>query len=117
MEKWSFAIDNEKLIQLVLEGKKVATTYLYDVKEIPTIEEESILCYNDKTKACIVKTKDYKVMKFKEMSQELCELEGEGDLSLSYWKKVHLDFFKSLDKRFNEESTIIFEIFELVQKL
>lgn len=56
-------------------------------------------------------------MKFSEMTEELSKLEGEGDLTLDYWRKVHMEYFTSFDKTFNEDSLIIFEIFELVEIL
>ena len=117
MEKWKFGIDNNKLIELVLSNKKTATSSLFiDDTNLPIIGEESIICYDDDTSACIVKTVDYRIMKFNEMTEEYVKLEGEGDLSLNHWKKVHYDFFKSIDSSFNEESKIIFEIFEVVDK-
>ena len=67
LRKWKFGIDNNKLINLVLSNKKQAT---------------SSLCYDDGFSACIVKTLDYRIMKFSEMTIELAKLEGEGDLSL-----------------------------------
>ena len=115
MKKWSFGIDNENLIDLVLTGKKKATTSLY-TGELPIIGEESIICFSDGSYACIVKTIDYKIMKFNEMTEENAKLEGEGNLTLDYWRKAHYDFFKSLDSSFSEESKIIFEIFEVTKK-
>ena len=115
MEKWKFGMDNNKLIDLVLSNKKTATSSLFiDETNLPVIGEESIICYDDDTFACIVKTVDYKIIKFNEMTEEYAKLEGEGDLSLEYWKKVHYDFFKSINPSFNEDSKIIFEIFEVV---
>lgn len=117
MEKWKFGIDNNKMITLVLSGKKRATSSLFiSDTNLPVIGEESIICYDDDTSACTVKTVDYKIMKFNEITEEHAELEGEGDLSLNYWKKVHYEFFKSIDSSFNEDSIIIFEIFEVVDK-
>ena len=113
MNKWSFGITNDELIKLVLEHKKNATSSLYEENNLPIIGEESIIQYDDKTDACIVKTIDYKIIKFKDMTEDLARLEGEGDLSLDYWKKVHYDFFKSIDSSFNEDTKIVFEIFEV----
>ena len=116
MKKWKFGIDNDKLIELVLSNKKRATSSLYiDDNKLPIIGEKSIICYDNDTFACIVKTIDYKIMKFSEMTEEFARLEGEGDLSLNYWKNVHYDFFKSIEPSFNDESKIIFEIFEIVK--
>lgn len=43
MEKWKFGIDNNNLVELVLEGKKVATSYLYNEKDLPKIGETKSL--------------------------------------------------------------------------
>lgn len=83
---------------------------------MPIIGEKSIICYDDDTTACIVKTVDYKIMKFNEMTEEYAKLEGEGDLSLDCWKKVHYSFFKSIDSSFSEESKIVLEIFEIADR-
>lgn len=117
LSTWRFGIDNDKLVDLVIKGKKTATTSIYELDEISNGEEESILTYENGNKACIVKTKQVLIMKFNEMTLELARLEGEGDLSLNYWRKVHFDYFKSIDKNFNNESKIIFEIFEVVKIL
>ena len=84
--------------------------------KLPVIGEESIICYDDETEACIIKTVDYTIVKFNEMTENYAKLEGEGDLSLNYWKNVHYDFFKSIDSTFNDESKILFEIFEVVKR-
>ena len=68
--------------------KKTATTSNYDKSDLPVIGEETIIQFNNENEACIVKTVSYKVMKFNEMTEELARLEGEGDLSLEYWRKV-----------------------------
>ena len=117
MNNWSFGIDNDDLIKLVLEGKKTATTSLYETEKLPTIGEESIIHFDNEKDACVVKTKSYKVMKFGEMTADLAKLEGEGDLSLDYWKNTHYDFFKSIDPTFNNDSKIIFEEFEVTKNL
>ena len=117
MKNWSFGMDNDNLVNLVLAGKKIATTCLYNEENIPTIGEESIIHFDNEKDACIVKTKEYHVMKFKDMTEDLAKLEGEGDLSLDYWRNVHTEFFKSFYKEFNDETEIIFEIFEVTRNL
>lgn len=116
MKKWKFAIDNDKLIELVLSGKKTATTSSFDEDDMPVIGEETIICFDNGKEACVVKTLDYKVMRFCEMTEDLAKLEGEGDLSLKYWKDVHYHFFKSNNYNFNDETLIVFEIFKVIKK-
>lgn len=115
MEKWSFGVDNEKLIDLVLSGKKTATSYLFDDKN-SKVGEKSVILHDNGEPACEVKTVSIKVLKFCEMTRENARLEGEGDLSLDFWKKVHFDFFKSFKPDFSENDEIVFEIFKLVKK-
>lgn len=117
MKNWSFGMDNDNLVNLVLSGKKVATTCLYKKQNIPTIGEESIIHFDNEKDACVVRTKQYCVLKFKDMTEDLARLEGEGDLSLEYWRRVHIEFFKSFYKEFNDETEIIFEIFEVTRNL
>lgn len=117
MESWSFGMDNDNLVNLVLSGKKVATTCLYKKQNIPTIGKESIIHFDNEKDACVVRTKQYCVLKFKDMTEDLARLEGEGDLSLEYWRRVHIEFFKSFYKEFNDETEIIFEIFEVTRNL
>ena len=116
MKKWSFAINNDELVKLVLSGKKTATTSDYDKNNLPAIGEETILCYSNGIEACIVKTIGYKIMKFSEMTDDFVRLEGEGDLSLKYWKDIHYNLFKSYDSKFNKDSLIVFEIFKVTKR-
>ena len=117
MKSWSFGVDNDKLIELVLMGKKTATTSNYDENELPIIGEESIIHFDNEKEACVVKTIDYKIMKFKDMTEDLASLEGEGDLSLDYWRNVHFDFFKSYNPDFNDDTLVVFEEFKVVRNL
>lgn len=115
LKTWKFGIDNDKLVELVLLGKKTATTSLYDKNDISDIDEESVLIFDNGTKACVTKTKKVIVTKFKNITEELSNLEGEG--TFDEWKKSHINFFKSIDPKFNDDSKVIFEIFEVTENL
>jgi len=115
MNKWSFGIDNDRLIKLVLEGKKRATTSNYDDNELPIIGQQSIIVFDSGKDACIVETQDYKILKFKEIDSSLSDLEGEGDYNT--WKENHIKFFKTYDNNFNDETIVVFETFKLVKDL
>ena len=117
MKSWYFSEDNDKLIKLVLDGKKKATSFLYNADELPAIGEESIIRFDNEKDACIVKVLDHKILKFNEMTEDLAKLEGEGDLSLKHWREVRFAFFKSLKPDFNDEDIIVFENFEVVKNL
>ena len=53
-----------------------------------------------------------------EVSKEHARKEGEGDLSLAYWRQVHKDFFsdelKVEQKDFSETMDVVCEEFKLI---
>lgn len=122
METWHFGSNNDNLIKLVLSGDKTATTSLYkeyiDEKEpLPKTGDMGILVFDNEKKACITKDTQIIVTEFKNITSDLACLEGEGDKSLEYYRKIHTDFFKKIDKNFNDNSLVVFEIFEVVEDL
>ena len=115
LKTWCFGIDNDYLVKLVLAGKKTATTSLYDLDDIPVVGEESILIFDNEKKACITRTKKVIVTEFKNINEELANFEGEG--TFEEWKNTHIEYFKSIDPTFNENTKVIFEIFEVIENL
>lgn len=114
LKTWHFGINNDKLVNLVLSDKKTAATSLYDEDDIPVIGEESILIFDNDKQACITKTKKVIITKFKNISEELSMFEGEG--TYEEWKKSHIEYFKTIDPNFNDDTKVIFEIFEVKEK-
>lgn len=125
---WSFC-DNEKsannLVELVEEGIKTATTSLYyfyelDGEILPKERGFSIVTDWKGIAQCIIQTKKVTVVPFKEVTEEFAKKEGEGDKSLKYWRRVHIDFFtkelKEVRIEFSEEMLVVCEEFEVVYK-
>jgi len=115
LKTWHFGIDNDKLVELVLSGKKIATTSIYNEKDVPIIGEESILIFDNEKKACITKTKQVIITEFKNIREDLALLEGEG--TFEDWVKNHLEFFRTIDPKFDENTKVLFEIFEVKENL
>lgn len=113
IEKWKFAVDNERLIDLVLSEKKKATCSIYD-GIYDEVGSKSIITYNNDKNACLVETCDNIICKFKDVTWDIAKLEGEAD-SLDEWKKIHYDFFMSIDSSFNENTVVLIEVFKLVK--
>lgn len=120
----SFFFGNSKkmandLLNLVLQGKKSATTsaYVEENLENPQIGDYSIITDFYSNPECIVKTTKVTKLKFKDMTYDMCRLEGENP-DLKGWQDEHIKFFKSLkeDNSFDWNMQIIFEQFELVYK-
>ena len=64
---------------------------------------------------CILETKKVIVTEFKNITWDLAKLEGENN-SLEEWKKIHKDYFSKIDSSFNDNSEVIFEIFEVIER-
>lgn len=115
LDRWTFGIDTDKLVSLVLEGKKTATTSLYETYSLPKVDDISVLTDSNDNNVCIIKTKEVIITEFKNITWDLAKLEGENK-SLEEWRKIHKDYFNKIDSTFNDDTKVIFEIFEVVER-
>lgn len=99
--RWAFgdspALANE-LGALVISGRKTATTGLlreYEAEDEPLPrpgERHCILDGRDEP-LCIIEITEVTVRPFGEVDEDFARDEGEGDLSLRFWRAAHMDFF------------------------
>ena len=115
LDRWTFGIDVDRLANLVLDGKKSATTSLYELDNVPKIGDISVLTDSKNNSMCIVKAKKVIVTQFKNITWDLAKLEGENT-SLDEWRKNHINYFNKVDSNFNENTMVIFEVFEVIKK-
>ncbi|OPF51412.1 RNA-binding protein [Clostridium baratii] len=124
-EAWAFGVDANLLADLVLRGEKTATASAYPLYEIeneplPKIGEYNIILDCEENAICIIETTKVYVVKFKDISNEHAFKEGEGDKSLSYWRKCHEEFFTmcmaEVGKAFDEDMKVVCEEFKVVFK-
>lgn len=124
-EAWAFGDEPETLAKLVLEGKKTATASVYDLygydnEPIPKAGEYSVIVDSEDRAICIIKDTDISIVPFKDVDEEQARREGEGDLSLDYWRKVHEQCFsqwlEEAGMKFTPDTRIVLEKFELVFK-
>ncbi len=122
-DSWCFGDDPDGLAALVLEGRKTATAsayelYAYDNEDIPKVGEYSVILDSSDQAVCIIADTEVSVVPFKDVDEGHARAEGEGDLSLSYWREVHERFFgEELNEarmEFTEDSMIVLERFEFV---
>ena len=108
--RWSF--DNDELFDLVAKNRKHGTCCLYhnDAK-MSKIGEINII-YNSKNQKIKIKITDVKKCRFCDINEQWAKIEGEGDLSLDYWKTVHKKFFT--DEKPDFQVTDILELNEFV---
>lgn len=117
MERWQFGVDHERLLNLVLSGKKKATCYIYNKNDkLAKVGDLSIITTIDGNDACVIQTEEIVVLPFNEMNWDFAKLEGETN-SLEEWVKIHNEFFKTQYKDFNQNILIVFEKFKLKKKI
>lgn len=110
MKRWGF--QDEYLLELILSGKKRATSSIYNLDKESLVGEENIITFNGKD-ICKIRIIDVKIFKFKEAKQEDVVKEGEGDLD--EWRKIHIDFFLMYYPDFDEDYLIEFIEFEVLE--
>ena len=124
-DSWAFGDDPDVLASLVLEGRKRSTAsvydlYAYDNEELPQVGDCSVILDSKDQAVCIIRDTEVKVVPFRDVDAEHARLEGEGDLSLAYWREVHrkcfTDWMKEAGMAFNDSTRIVLERFEVVYR-
>ena len=124
-EAWAFGEAPDKLVDLVLKGIKTATCSAYDLYSIdneplPQAGDYSVILTSSDEAVCIIKTLNVYVTAFNQVSEAHAFKEGEGDRSLEYWRKVHINFLTnelaSVNRSFDENTKVVCEEFEVVYK-
>lgn len=119
--------DNEKdaneCAQLVKKGVKKATSHsllgLQNRNEpLPKTGEMMVVTNWEGKAECIVKTTAVKLKPYFSIDDSYAKIEGEGDKSLDYWKKVHWAYYERELELFNrvprESMIIVCQEFEKV---
>jgi len=69
---------------------------------------------------CIVETVDVMIHKYDKVDAEFARDEGEGDLSLNYWREAHKNFFSRVlpkfGKEFSKEMPLVCERFRVIYR-
>ena len=124
-EAWSFGEAPDKLAELVLQGIKTATCSAYDLylinnEPLPQSGDYSVILNSKEEAVCIIQTLKVYVTAFHQVSEAHAFKEGEGDRSLDYWRRVHVNFMTnelaSVNKPFDETAKVVCEEFEVIYK-
>ncbi len=91
-------LDANELAELVLRGKKVATASLlweYETSgnRLPQTGDLSVVTDWQASPLCVIETLQVEIRAFEDVDDEFAGAEGEGDLSLAYWRRVHWSYF------------------------
>lgn len=122
---WAFGSSADELADLTLQGIKTATSSAYDLyaednEPLPKAYDYNVILNSTGEPVCVTKTTKVYLMPFNQISERHAYREGEGDRTLDYWRKVHIDFFNQAfadsEAKFNKYSLIVCEEFEVVHK-
>lgn len=95
---WAFGGDADQLARLVLAGVKTATSsalpgYALEGEPLPAAGGYSVILNSRHEAVCVIQTERVSIVPCREVGAEYARREGEGDLSLAYWRRVHEAFF------------------------
>lgn len=114
---WHFGDSRDlarELLDLVLAGTKTATAMLvWDAVETdtPTPGGYSLVTDFDGVPACILQTVEVRVRPFDQVDPDFARDEGEGDLSLDFWRRGHWDYFSRRCAELGRQPTLDMPVF------
>lgn len=122
-EAWAFGGDPDGLAQLVLQGRKTATSSAFPLyaqmgEALPQPGSYSVILNSQGQAVCIVRTTQVTLTPFCRVDARHAWLEGEGDRSLAHWQQIHRDYFaremSAAHLPFSGDMTVVCEEFQLV---
>jgi uncharacterized protein YhfF len=125
-EAWYFGDSGElaeELAGLVVSGKKTATASLfweYEVEgeALPQVGGYSVITNYDGKPVCVIQTTQVRILPYDEVEADFAADEGEGDLSLEFWRQAHWRFFSracaKIGKQPDVRMPVVCERFRLV---
>jgi len=107
-----------ELADLVMKGIKTAScgslaSYLAE-KSPPRIGSHNIILDGRDEPVCVIRMTSMRLVRFSDVTEELARKEGEGDLSLEYWRSEHKAFF-SRAGFYADNMELVAEEFEVVE--
>ena len=110
--RWSF--NNDTLFDLVVAQRKHGTCSLYTGNDDLAHVGDVNIIYNSKNQEIKIKITNVRLCRFCDVDAKWAEIEGEGDLSLDYWRRVHQEFFTQGNPNFNPTDMLELDEFILV---
>jgi uncharacterized protein YhfF len=119
---WSFGATAEQadeLLALVLDGTKTATAsafedYATEGEDPPEPGTLSIVVDGGGRPRALVVTTEVRTVTFDQVDADHTKDEGEGDLSLEYWRVVHERFFTEHASGFRSDMPVLLERFRVL---
>ena len=106
----------DDLLELVLSGAKTATCWS-DRETVEThVGKRMVACDGAGTPRAVIETVSLEPRVFEAVDAAFARLEGEGDLSLAWWREAHQGYFER-NGGFDPKMTLWLEVFRVVQRL
>jgi Uncharacterized protein conserved in bacteria len=115
----------DEMGRLIVQGVKAGTCsalweWQAEGNPIPKVGLVTIALDGRGKPLCIVETIEVTIRKYNEVDADFAREEGEGDLSLDYWRAAHQDFFSRIlpkvGKEFSEGMPLVCERFRVIDK-
>ena len=115
----------DELGALIVQGAKTATCsavweWEAEGNPIPQAGLITIALDGRGEPLCIVEAVEMTVRNYNEVDADFAREEGEGDLSLNYWREEHRNFFSrvlpKIGKEFSEDMPLVCERFRVIYK-
>jgi uncharacterized protein YhfF len=109
----------DELLGLVLAGRKTATCGALNQfgeggEPMPQVGRRDIVLDGKGRPAAVIETTEVTVMRFDEVDESFARDEGEGDLSLAYWRDAHETYF-ARNGGFAPDMEVVCERFKLIE--
>ncbi|MCE0813036.1 ASCH domain-containing protein [Buttiauxella sp. A2-C1_F] len=122
-QAWSFGDNPEmanELADLVLKGIKTAScgslASFWAEEPSSKIGSYNIILNGEGAPVCVIRTISMSLICFSDMTEEFARKEGEGDLSLEYWRSEHKAFF-TREGCYSDDMELVAEEFKLIEVL
>ena len=114
----------DELGELIIQGVKTATCsalWSWEAEGNPVPERYITVALNGNGEPfCIVETYEITIRKYNEVDADFAREEGEGDLSLNYWREAHKNYFSrvlpKIGKEFSENMSLVCERFRIIYR-
>ncbi len=101
----------DELAALIMVGMKTATCsavweWEAEGKAIPTVGYKSILLNSANEPLCVLEATEVTIRAYQDVDATFARDEGEGDLSLEYWREAHWRYFSRTLGKIGKEPTL-----------
>lgn len=104
----------DKISNLIVAGIKTATCSSYNPDSKPVEVGHRVVVLNSVNQpVCVIETIKVDVIPFNKVSDDFARKEGEGDLSLKFWRKEHKRFFRK-QGIFSEDMLLLCEEIKVI---